>query len=205
MMTYSEKGLFIDMLSRCFNESGLPADTNKLLRLFKCDEDDLKECVQMFYDKDGKLLNKKLDQIKKDQRSISSSRSEAGKISAEKRKAKRLTTSTSVEQVLNFVTTKPQQNPTSTVQYSTEEKVIKTKAKTKVFVPPPYEEYLKYCKSEGFANIAERSFKAYQAGDWHDVNGKKIIRWKQKLQNVWFKTENKDARIIPQQRRCVRP
>ena len=28
MMTYSEKGLFIDMLARCFNEGGLPADNN---------------------------------------------------------------------------------------------------------------------------------------------------------------------------------
>lgn len=116
MMTYSEKGLFIDMLSRCFNEGGLPADVNKLLRLFKCDKDDLQECLQMFYIKDEKLFNKKLDSIQKDQRKISAKRSEAGKISAEKRKAKRLITSTSVEQVLDYVATNPQQNSTSTVQ-----------------------------------------------------------------------------------------
>jgi len=85
------------------------------------------------------------------------------------------------------------------------EKVIKTKAKTKVFVPPTYEVYFEYCKSEGFSNIAERSFKGYQAGDWHDAKGSKIIRWKQKLQNGWFKPENKDSKLIPQQRRSVRP
>ncbi len=32
MMTFSEKGLFIDMLARCFNEDGLPADERKLMK-----------------------------------------------------------------------------------------------------------------------------------------------------------------------------
>jgi hypothetical protein len=76
----------------------------------------------MFYIKDEKLFNKKLDSIKKDQRKISGERSRAGKISAEKRKAKRLTTSTNVEQMLNSVATKPQQKATNTVQNSTEQK-----------------------------------------------------------------------------------
>ena len=83
MMTYSEKGLFIDMLSRCYNEDGLSSDIKKLMRLFKCDADDLNECMKMFYIKDEKLFNKKLDAIKKDQKKISTSRSKAGKASAE--------------------------------------------------------------------------------------------------------------------------
>jgi len=131
MMTYAEKGLFIDMLARCYNEDGLPADNKQLLRLFKCDQDDLNECVKMFYVKDEKLFNKKLDDIKKDQRKISTERSKAGKKSAEARKAKRLTKGTNVEQVLNFVEAKPQQNPTSTVQNNTvhnnKEKELKQK------------------------------------------------------------------------------
>ena len=131
MMTYAEKGLFIDMLARCYNEDGLPADNKQLTRLFKCDQDDLTECVKMFYEKDEKLFNKKLDDIKKDQRKISTERSKAGKKSAESRKAKRLTKGTSVEQVLNFVEAKPQQNSTSTVQNSTvqnnKEKELKQK------------------------------------------------------------------------------
>ncbi len=121
MMTYSEKGLFIDMLSRCYNEDGLSSDTKKLMRLFKCDADDLSECMKMFYIKDEKLFNKKLDNIKKDQKKISTSRSAAGKKSAEARKAKRLMKSTSVEQVLDFVDTNVQQNSTNTVQYNTEQ------------------------------------------------------------------------------------
>ncbi len=120
MMTYSEKGLFIDMLSRCYNEDGLSSDIKKLMRLFKCDADDLNECMKMFYIKDEKLFNKKLDAIKKDQKKISTSRSKAGKASAESRKAKRLIKTTSVEQVLDCVDTNAQQNSTNTVQYNTE-------------------------------------------------------------------------------------
>ena len=92
------------------------------------------------------------------------------------------------------------------VTESTQSKVKKSKVKEskedikskpkKVFIPPTYEEFLKYCTDEGFSNIAERAFKGYEAGDWHDAQGRKVIRWKQKLQNGWFKSENKDQ---PQQ------
>ena len=126
MMTYSEKGLFIDMLARCFNEGGLPAEEKKLIRLFKCDADDLQECVKMFYKKEEKLFNKKLDSIQKDQRKISAGRSKAGKVSAEKRKAQRLIDSTNVEQVLNPVATNPQQNPTNTTQQNRTQQNTKT-------------------------------------------------------------------------------
>lgn len=72
-----------------------------------------------------------------------------------------------------------------------EKKVNKTKPKQE-FEPPTFEEFLKYCKEEGFSNIAERAFKGYEAGDWHDAKGNKVLRWKQKLQNGWFKPDNKD-------------
>ena len=118
MMTHSEKGLYIDMLCRCFNEDGLPSDPKKLKRIFKCEESDLEECVKMFYEKDEKLFNKKLDEIKKEQRKVSKAKSLAGKKSAESRRAKKVMTSTGVEQVLNSVTTEPQRNSTNTVQQS---------------------------------------------------------------------------------------
>jgi len=119
MMTYSEKGLYMDMLCRCFNEDGIPNDINKLKRIFKCEESDLKECVKMFYEKDEKLFNKKLDEIKKDQRKVSRAKSFAGKKSAEARRNKKVMTSTGVEQVLNSVATEAQRNSTNTVQYNT--------------------------------------------------------------------------------------
>ena len=57
---------------------------------------------------------------------------------------------------------------------------------------PQWEEFFNYCKENGFSNIAERAFKGYAIADWHDAQGKKIINWKQKLLNGWFKPENGD-------------
>jgi hypothetical protein len=65
--------------------------------------------------------------------------------------------------------------------------------KEKLFIAPTFEEFFEYCKENGFSGIAERAFKGYSAADWHDAKGNKILVWKQKLQNGWFKTENADA------------
>jgi uncharacterized protein YdaU (DUF1376 family) len=113
MLSHSEKGLYIDMLCSCFNEDGLPTDHKTLKRLFKCDDDDLQMVVTLFHERDGKLHNKKLDEIKAEQAEVSKKKSMAGKASAQARKAKRLAEATPVEQPLNCVATKPQQNPTS--------------------------------------------------------------------------------------------
>jgi len=118
MLSHAEKGLYIDMLCSCFNEDGLPADHKLLKRLFKCCDDDLKMVVTLFHERDGKLHNKKLDEIKADQAEVSQKKSLAGKASAQARKAKALTEVTGVEQVLNPVATEPQQNPTSRVEDS---------------------------------------------------------------------------------------
>ena len=73
-----------------------------------------------------------------------------------------------------------------------ETKRKETKLKeTKVFNPPTPKEFYEYCKSEGYAHIAENAFKGYEAGDWHDTHGNKIKNWKQKLQNGWFKNSEK--------------
>lgn len=122
MLSHSEKGLYIDMLCSCFNEDGLPTDHKMLKRLFKCDEDDLQMVVTLFHERDGKMHNKKLDEIKADQAEVSKKKSEAGKASAQARKAKRLAQVTPVEHVLKSVATEPQQNPTSREEKSRVEK-----------------------------------------------------------------------------------
>ena len=78
-----------------------------------------------------------------------------------------------------------------------EKKVNKTKPKA--FVAPTFEVYSAYCKQEGFLNIAERSFKAYSESDWHDSHGNPVKNWKSKLQNNWFRDQNKDSNQ-PQQK-----
>lgn len=177
MMTYSEKGLFIDMLSRCYNEDGLPSDEKKLIRLFKCNVEDLQECVKMFYKKDEKLFNKKLDAIKKDQRKVSTGRSKAGKASAEARKAKRLMKGTNVEQMLNPVATKAQQNLTNTTKQNTTEQNTNKKSKPKKFTPPQLHEVSQYCIERKNGIDAQKFIDHYSANGW--MRGKnKIKDWK---------------------------
>ena len=121
MLSHSEKGLYIDMLCSCFNEDGLPTDHKMLKRLFKCDDDDLQMVVTLFHERDGKLHNKKLDEIKAEQAEVSKKKRVAGKASAQARKAKRLAEATPVEQPLKSVATEAQQNPTSREEKSREE------------------------------------------------------------------------------------
>ena len=68
--------------------------------------------------------------------------------------------------------------------------------RSKIFVPPSFEEFEKYCSKNGFKNIATRAFNGYSEADWYDAHGNKINCWKQKLQNGWFQDKNKD--IQPQ-------
>src|SRR3990172_6930193 len=36
-----------------------------------------------------------------------------------------------------------------------------------------------------------KEFKYYETGDWKDDKGNQVKNWKQKMQSVWFKEENK--------------
>ena len=71
----------------------------------------------------------------------------------------------------------------------------KKKVEKKEFIPPAFEEFEKYCDENGFKGIAQRAFRGYSDAEppWHDSQGNKILSWKQKLQNVWFKENNKDG------------
>lgn len=81
----------------------------------------------------------------------------------------------------------------------------KHKQKVKeIFIAPSFEEWEKYCDENGFKNIAERSFKGYQAANWHDTQGNPIRNWKQKLQNVWFSEKNKLGQISDSPKKTAR-
>lgn len=67
-----------------------------------------------------------------------------------------------------------------------------SKPEKKNFSPPSVDQVIKYFVENGFPiPLAKRVFESYNVADWHDSNGKKILNWKQKMQNVWFKPENK--------------
>lgn len=65
------------------------------------------------------------------------------------------------------------------------------KGRERSIVYPTLEEFTEYCKSKGFESIAKKAFDYYSEADWKDSKGNKVRNWKQKLQGVWFKAENK--------------
>lgn len=68
----------------------------------------------------------------------------------------------------------------------------KPKNKKKVFVPPTISECIEYFKENGYKeDVATRAFNFYSCADWVDSKGNKVKNWKQKMQSVWFKEENK--------------
>ena len=69
---------------------------------------------------------------------------------------------------------------------------IKKREETKKFVSPSLIEFENYFEENGYQKeVAERAWTGYSVAEWHDSTGKKVLNWKQKCQNVWFRPENK--------------
>jgi hypothetical protein len=63
----------------------------------------------------------------------------------------------------------------------------------KEFIPPTVEQVVSYFTEQGYiASAGVKAWKYYNVADWTDSKGTKIMNWKQKMQGVWFKDENKD-------------
>jgi len=66
------------------------------------------------------------------------------------------------------------------------------KKKPSVFTPPTLEDVKEYFKANSYsAASAEKAFRYYNDADWVDSKGNRVKNWKQKMQGVWFKEENK--------------
>lgn len=70
--------------------------------------------------------------------------------------------------------------------------IVKKKEKKTTFSPPTIWEVEQYFTTNQY-NIAtaRKAWNFYEVADWHDSQGKKVRNWKQKMQSVWFKEENK--------------
>lgn len=69
---------------------------------------------------------------------------------------------------------------------------VNEEAKKHKFTPPVIEEVETYFVENGYSiESAQKAFNYYALADWHDSKGNKIKNWKQKMQGVWFKDENK--------------
>jgi len=83
-------------------------------------------------------------------------------------------------------------NEAVSVSVSVSDSVSVSKINTKVFIAPTLEDVIKYFKENGYdENLASRAFKYYDTANWKDSKGKQVKNWKQKMQGVWFKEENK--------------
>jgi len=72
------------------------------------------------------------------------------------------------------------------------EKEVKKEVK-EVYITPTIEEVIDYFKFNGYTrSAAKKAFNYYNENNWKDSQGRKVISWKQKMQGVWFKDENKD-------------
>lgn len=64
--------------------------------------------------------------------------------------------------------------------------------KKSAFIPPTLDDVKAYFKEKGYTeDAAIRAFNHYDAGNWHDVKGKPVQIWRQQMNKVWFKPENK--------------
>lgn len=77
---------------------------------------------------------------------------------------------------------------------------INENKKRNVFKKPNIEEVKQYFDANNYSeDAAIKAFNYYDTANWHDSKGNKVKNWKQKMQAVWFKDENKKkpAFIMP--------
>jgi DNA-binding MarR family transcriptional regulator len=69
---------------------------------------------------------------------------------------------------------------------------ILAKPKKKGFVPPTLEEVKVFFRENGYTEeVAIRAFKHYEENDWKDTYNNKVLNWKSKMRNNWFKDQYK--------------
>lgn len=70
------------------------------------------------------------------------------------------------------------------------------KEKKIIFIAPTLNEVENYFIENGYTKEAAiKAFNYYAENDWKDSKNNKVKNWKQKMQGVWFKEENK--RLLP--------
>lgn len=72
--------------------------------------------------------------------------------------------------------------------------------KRKQFISPTNDEVRQYFKENSYPiELADKAFNTYADNGWKDTKGNAVKNWKQKMQNVWFKEENKIVDPIKEQ------
>lgn len=85
--------------------------------------------------------------------------------------------------------------PSETNKNEKNEKIKELNKKNIVkFSPPSLEDVKLYFKEKGYLeSVGEKAFNFYDCAGWKDSRGNQVKNWKQKMQGVWFKDENRDS------------
>lgn len=118
-------------------------------------------------------------------------------IEMEKRKAKSIKASESVNKRWNKEKNKVYDSNTNVLRSENENEnvneninKINNKVKKLKFKPPTLEQVSKFFEDNGYTN-ADTAWNYYNDADWTDSTGKPVLNWKQKMRIVWFRDENK--------------
>lgn len=73
------------------------------------------------------------------------------------------------------------------------ERILKdSRGKKSAFIPPTIDEVKNFFAEKGYCEQAAiKAFNHYDLDQWHDVKGKPVQNWRRKMNDVWFKPENK--------------
>lgn len=177
-MTDEQRGQYILLL--CIQHQKGHLTEKDMLKI--CSGHD-EEVFSKFTLEDGKYYNKRM-KVEADKRAAY----------AESRRQNRKKKETPTEDMIDISKTYDthMENENENINKGKKEGV---KSARKKFTPPTLIQVQDYFVENGYPkDLGTRAFKHYDVADWHDTNGKAVKNWKQKMNSVWFKPENKETK-----------
>lgn len=177
-MTFEEKGAYIELLMMQFNRGHMTS--HMIGQTVGHIWDTIK--VKFIQDENGLWYNKRLDDEKLSRQKYSESRRNnlSGANQYTKKKGKK--------------TGHKSGHMTSHMENEDENENVHAITNR----VPVLEDVKKFFSENGYTEeSAEKAFRYYEDGNWHDSKGNKVKNWKQKMRVVWFKDENKEKQKRP--------
>ena len=184
--TCNQIGAYIRLLMYEWINGALPPELSHLSRIAGIDIRNMQKmwsavlAKKFILDDANMLVNPRLEIEREKQYNYRKSQEESGrrggKITQEKRRN---------------IPSEPSSEPSSEKQ-ALQSSSSSLKKRKKKFIPPSRAEVVKYFFDNGYSiDVGKRAFEGYSVADWHDTNGKPVLNWKQKMNYVWFKDENR--------------
>lgn len=181
LLDSSEKGTYIDLIAMIWKEGGKLENTKILHRKLRLDNATACDRIDSYCDLDILVCENNFLSIKFLDDQIESYKTTCDKNS--KNAAKRWDKETKPM--------RPDANKKRREEKREEDKEIKSKPK-KQFIAPTVEDVKAFFLEKGYTETsAIKAFDYYDVANWIDGKGNQVKNWKQKMNGVWFKDENK--------------